>query len=352
MPVQEANAFSFATSTTAVPFLSLDTTNSRIGILNTAPGATLSVNGTASTSNLTVSLLNAADCDVKASVTGVFSCGTDATGGGGGLNPPLYLSSAARFGIGTSTPGALFSIAATSSTLADHTILYGLDNFVFASSSTSTIPTALNAFSFATSPTAVSIFSLDGLNSRIGVGGTSTPATTLSVAGNTYLDSNVITYSSSTAANLTVSYQTSATSTIPSTVNAWSIATSITATPVISVNSLNSRVGINVASPGAALQVNTSAEPAILVAGSAGNARVQLNPSGSGVAIINVGTSGRPLRFADSSSNSIVELDTSNRFAERLLLRHFHHGCPIPLLGYNQLPHRHLKHRAGSYTLG
>lgn len=35
----------------------------------------------ASTSNLTVSLLNSADCDVKASVNGVFSCGTDAGGG-------------------------------------------------------------------------------------------------------------------------------------------------------------------------------------------------------------------------------------------------------------------------------
>ena len=32
----------------------------------------------ASTSNLTVSLLNSADCDVKASINGVFSCGTDA----------------------------------------------------------------------------------------------------------------------------------------------------------------------------------------------------------------------------------------------------------------------------------
>src|SRR3990167_6574596 len=35
----------------------------------------------ASTSNLTVSLLNAANCDVKASINGVFSCGTDAGGG-------------------------------------------------------------------------------------------------------------------------------------------------------------------------------------------------------------------------------------------------------------------------------
>lgn len=39
---------------------------------------------TASTTNLTVSALNAANCDVKSSTSGVFSCGLDATGGGGG----------------------------------------------------------------------------------------------------------------------------------------------------------------------------------------------------------------------------------------------------------------------------
>ncbi|MBI2097191.1 MAG: helix-turn-helix domain-containing protein, partial [Candidatus Sungbacteria bacterium] len=162
------------------------TTGLGVGAATTSDGNLLvsnyaQINGTASTSNLTVSLLNAANCDVKASVTGVFSCGTDATGGGG-LNPPLYLSSAARFGIGTSTPGALFSITATSSTLADRTILYGLDNFVFASSSTSTIPIAVNAFSFATSTTVVPLFSLDTLNSRIGILNTA-PGATLSVNG-------------------------------------------------------------------------------------------------------------------------------------------------------------------------
>src|SRR3989344_8281848 len=63
--------------------------------------------------------------------------------------------------------------SATSSTLADRTILYGLDNFVYASSSTSTIPTAVNAFSFATSTAAAPILSIDGLNGRVGIGTTS-----------------------------------------------------------------------------------------------------------------------------------------------------------------------------------
>src|SRR3990167_3589725 len=51
-----------------------------IRILNSATTSVFSVdtvNSLASTSNLTVSLLNAANCDVKSSTSGVFSCGTD-----------------------------------------------------------------------------------------------------------------------------------------------------------------------------------------------------------------------------------------------------------------------------------
>ncbi len=44
----------------------------------------LTNSGVASTTSLIVSNLNAASCDVKASSTGVLSCGTDATGGGAG----------------------------------------------------------------------------------------------------------------------------------------------------------------------------------------------------------------------------------------------------------------------------
>ena len=51
-----------------------------IRVLNSASTSVFSVdtvNSLASTSNLTVSLLNAANCDVKSSTSGVFSCGTD-----------------------------------------------------------------------------------------------------------------------------------------------------------------------------------------------------------------------------------------------------------------------------------
>ncbi|KKW18515.1 MAG: hypothetical protein UY61_C0081G0001, partial [Candidatus Adlerbacteria bacterium GW2011_GWC1_50_9] len=84
------------------------------------------------------------------------------------------------------------------------------------------------------------------------------PATTFSVAGNAYLDSNVITFASSSAASLTLAFQKSATSTIPQLVNAWSIATSTTATATISIDGLNGRVGIRTMSPGAQLDIATS----------------------------------------------------------------------------------------------
>ncbi|MEK7099056.1 MAG: NYN domain-containing protein, partial [Patescibacteria group bacterium] len=51
----KVNAFSIATSTTAIPFLTFDTANYRIGIGTTSPGATFAVNGNLLTSgNLTI----------------------------------------------------------------------------------------------------------------------------------------------------------------------------------------------------------------------------------------------------------------------------------------------------------
>ena len=120
--------------------------------------------GVASTTNLTVSALNAADCDVKASTSGVFSCGTDATGAGGSfsftpttsfgtaanststlllLTGGLSASSTVRFGnagvdsqflfngstgflgLGTTTPWAQFSINPTAANGASPSFVIG-----------------------------------------------------------------------------------------------------------------------------------------------------------------------------------------------------------------------------------
>ncbi|KKU12285.1 MAG: hypothetical protein UX18_C0026G0010, partial [Candidatus Azambacteria bacterium GW2011_GWC2_45_7b] len=91
---------------------------------------------------------------------------------------------------------------------------------------------------------------------NVGIGTTS-PSATLSVAGNTYLDSNLITYSSSTAANLTISYQRAATTTIPQSINAFAIGTTTGPTaPILSIDGLNGRVGIGTANPLVPLQLN------------------------------------------------------------------------------------------------
>lgn len=76
--------------------------------------------GTASTSALIVSTLNAASCDVKASSSGVLSCGTDATGGGGSgsisTSSPGVVSSLAYFTTAGATPELVAPVATTTLT--------------------------------------------------------------------------------------------------------------------------------------------------------------------------------------------------------------------------------------------
>ena len=89
-----------------------------------------------------------------------------------------------NIGIGTSTPGALFSLAGQGA--ANQSLLFSGINMVYASSSTTTIPTGVNAFSIATSSsTAIPMLSFDTTNSRVGFGTTS-PSATFSVAGTGY----------------------------------------------------------------------------------------------------------------------------------------------------------------------
>ena len=82
----------------------------------------------------------------------------------------------------------------------------------------------------------VSPFFYDGAVGNLGLGTTS-PFARLSVAGNTVLDSNLITFASSSASTLTLDYRAAATSTIPNNqFYAWTIGTSTTATPIFRIN--------------------------------------------------------------------------------------------------------------------
>lgn len=90
------------------------------------PGSINAGNSTttnATSTSLAVLNLNAASCDVKASTAGVLSCGTDATGGGGGTSDEkwatstdagaIYPNTALRVGIGTTTPKWALQVASS-----------------------------------------------------------------------------------------------------------------------------------------------------------------------------------------------------------------------------------------------
>ncbi|OHA15608.1 MAG: hypothetical protein A3B08_03440 [Candidatus Taylorbacteria bacterium RIFCSPLOWO2_01_FULL_43_44] len=74
---------------------------------------------------------------------------------------------------------------------------------------------------------------------NVGIG-TTTPFSKLSVDGDTWLNSNVIRFASSSAPSLTVQYLKAATSTIIDNTNySWSIATSTTASPIFSITTVS-----------------------------------------------------------------------------------------------------------------
>ncbi|MEK7480974.1 MAG: hypothetical protein AAB604_02645, partial [Patescibacteria group bacterium] len=87
--------------------------------------------------------------------------------------------------------------------------------------------------------------------------GTSTPAETFSVNGGAFFDSDIIRFGTSSAPTLNFKYFTSSTSTIPDLrKNVFSFATSTTAIPFFSLDSLNYRIGIGTTTPGKTLSVH------------------------------------------------------------------------------------------------
>ncbi|MEK7560857.1 MAG: hypothetical protein AAB539_02775, partial [Patescibacteria group bacterium] len=141
-------------------------------------------------------------------------------------------------------------------------------NISYASSSTSTIPSSLSALAFATSLTGFPILNMDGANNRLGIG-TSTPAERLSINGNIILSGGQFTYASSS------------TSTVPNSAhNVWSISTSTTITPILSISTLTptgakdiasstvvGRVGIGTTTPEARLSIDGRTAAHIGIAG-------------------------------------------------------------------------------------
>ena len=189
---------------------------------------------------------------------GIFAHNTYLTGGLGGGRATTTTGVIETAGIinvqgaGTSSftnginlADGCFSTRGTCAALGGTTINSGTANRLAYYSGASTLDSA-------------NFLTVDATNLRLGLA-TVTPATTFSVAGNTYLDSNVITFASSSAASLTLAFQKSATTTIPSDIfNAFSFATSTNVSPILSIGSSASgipRVGIGTGTPAALFSI-------------------------------------------------------------------------------------------------
>ncbi|MBI2053299.1 MAG: hypothetical protein HYT41_00950, partial [Candidatus Sungbacteria bacterium] len=172
IPDLAINAFSFATSTTAIPLLTFDTMNYRAGVGTTSPGGTFAIAGNVVSSGAATSTF-ANSLDIS---SGCFAIGGACVAGGplgtviaGTPNRLAYYSAANKIdsasflvvdgassflGIGTTTPGSILSVQ-------------GAANFV--SSGTSTVYTGLSFPALnATSTTASSTF---GGAVQLGAGG-------------------------------------------------------------------------------------------------------------------------------------------------------------------------------------
>ncbi len=239
MDVTNGGRFSIASSTTlgTLDRFVIDGSGN-IGIGTTTPGSLLSIANIANFTTATSTLYSTGGgvnlssgcyaingtCVGGSSFTNTLASGGTATttfyNGGVVFSDGLRLTQASssssffwddtnrRLGIGTSSPWGLLSVNASA--------IGSAPQFVIGSS------------------TATNFIVTNG--GYIGIGTTS-PSSLLSVSGNAFFDSNVINFASSTATTLTLNYLTSATSTIANnSIYAWTLATSTTATPIISIN--------------------------------------------------------------------------------------------------------------------
>ena len=162
------NASSFTTSGNAVYYDGTSLLTAPLGTKITIPFASttaLTVTNTASTTNLTVSALNAASCDVK-STNGVFSCGTDATGSGVfEWTPSINFAT----NVNSTTTPISFSNGLMASSTSRFVDLFGYGNITFPSLLSGVLVTDANGLTSASTSL--------GINIAPGSGGGSANAT-------------------------------------------------------------------------------------------------------------------------------------------------------------------------------
>ena len=213
-------SWSIATTSGLVSFVKYDTSNYRVGIGTSTPGATLAV------------------------------------GGAGNIYGLGNLTIDGNTVLGNATGD---SVTFTGSSL------------VYSNTGTTTIPASSEkSWSIATTSALVSFVKYDTSNYAVGIG-TSTPGATLAVGGsgniyalgNLTIDGNAVlgnaTGDSVTITGSSVVYSNTGTTTIPaSSEKSWSIATSSALVSFVKYDTSNYRVGIGTSTPGATLAVGGS----------------------------------------------------------------------------------------------
>ncbi|MEK7138799.1 MAG: hypothetical protein AAB799_01320, partial [Patescibacteria group bacterium] len=213
---------------------------------------------------------------------------------GGTTGTSLYVGQSGNVGIGTTTPSSLFSVHGSSflgtttvagltatgtlnvlGTTASSTFANGIQltngcyrlangNCAADGGTTGTVITngTSNRLTYYSSPNTLNsanYLTTDVSNRFLGIA-TSTPAAHLSVAGNVYLDSTLITIGSSSPTSLSTSTiiniaQIATTTISSSTINAFSFSKSTSSIPLLSFDTLNSRIGMGTATPGSLLSI-------------------------------------------------------------------------------------------------
>jgi hypothetical protein len=238
------------TTVSGISNLIWDNSNTRLGIGTTTPWSRLSVAGAAGgTDNLFVISTSTA-AFATTTVLSVDSNGITTFGSGAEGDSPV------QFGVDNNawTMGYLssdktFRIASSTTLTSNVYFTITKPGFFGISSTTPYGKFSINPDGIGTGPEFVigSSTKTDLLITNtglVGIGSTS-PATRLGLAGNAYLDSNVITISSSSAASLILSLQSKATTTILNAVdNAFSFATSSANVPIFSISTRSSPVGL------------------------------------------------------------------------------------------------------------
>ncbi|MDP3710832.1 MAG: hypothetical protein Q8R29_03900, partial [bacterium] len=318
IPSATKNAYSIATSTSVTPFLTFNTDAYRIGIGTTTPGRTLSIQGdllVSGTANLATLNMSSLTITGTLDITSTTATSTLSTGGLTiGTNQLVIQQNSGYVGIATSSPYSLFSIESGTET-----------SSMWIGNQGSTTPS----------------FTINGVNGdgRVGIG-TSSPAQLLSVAGNGYFTGGLGVGISTTSAGtleLTgnalfgdastdsiyyrvgqMAFTNSATTTLPSAVNAYSFATTIGATPLLSFDTTNTRIGVGTSSPYSLFSIEQGTENYSFSIGNEGSTTPSFIVNGVNQdGRIGIGTSTPRARLAinhSSNSPSFLITNTGSNF--------------------------------------